>query len=363
MNSKDNLLVNLTPYGWNSVLESHLDENEVLARLTAVHRSEYLAVSHLGELRLQNSGKFENQDNPPNPSVGDWVKVTPPYLDENNKLSSLLLSVLPRKTFLSRLAPGSKISEQVIASNIDIIFIATSANQEFSLSRIQRYLVLTQNGGIQPVILLTKSDLCQDVEIYTRQIRNALPNIPVSTVSTLKKEGFDELKPYLKAGTTVLVVGSSGVGKSTLINHLIGKNIQETQTIRDGDSKGRHTTTSREMFLAQFGGVIIDTPGLREIQVVGTEEDLNVVFSEIEMLSKSCRFADCKHESEPNCAIQKALTKGTLSKESFNNFKKLQKELAYTARKLDKSLESNTKKRWKQIHKNMRQRKKFQDNT
>ncbi|MBD3562887.1 ribosome small subunit-dependent GTPase A, partial [Planktothrix sp. FACHB-1355] len=222
------------------------------------------------------------------------------------------------------------------------------------LARIERYLILIWESGANPVIVLNKADLCEDFEEIRSEVETIAVGVPIVVLSAIANQGIDSLLPYLGMGNTVALVGSSGVGKSTIVNQLVGENIQAVQSVRQTDSRGRHTTTHRELIVLPSGGLLIDTPGIREIQMWNGNEGFQETFTDIYALAEQCRFRNCKHEKEPGCAVQQALFDGTLDERRFYNYQKLQDELAYMTRKQDQKAYLAEKEKWKKIHKTMR---------
>jgi ribosome biogenesis GTPase len=284
------------------------------------------------------------------PVVGDWVVVRPrPGGDR-----ATIHRVLARRTKFSRKTAGKRTSEQILAANIDTAFIVTSLNRELNLRRIERYLTLTWESGARPVILLSKADLCLHTEQVAEEVEAIAAGVPVHAFSALAGEGIGEILNYLQRGETAVLLGSSGVGKSTLINRLVGRNILQVQAVRESDDRGRHTTTSRQLILLPDAGMIIDTPGLRELQLWESEKGLARSFEEIRLLAERCHFSDCRHQTEPGCAVLKALSEGGLPSDRVESYRKLQKELAHLSVKQDVLLRQEQKKKWKSIHKEQR---------
>jgi len=257
---------------------------------------------------------------------------------------------LERKSKFSRKVPGKIVDEQVIAANIDYTFIVCGLDNDYNLRRIERYLTLAWNSGSSPVILLNKMDICKDVSAYISEVEAIAPTIPVRAISATLSVGVDIVETYCKSGITVVLVGSSGAGKSTIINILLNNNLIKTNKVREDDNRGRHTTTRRELFiLPSSGGLVIDTPGLRELQLWSEDEDVSGSFNDIEELATFCRFNDCKHTSEPGCAVKNAILEGYIDEKRFQNFLKLQKELFYLNSKQDQRLKMIDKAKWKKI--------------
>ncbi|MGE4131877.1 MAG: ribosome small subunit-dependent GTPase A [Bdellovibrionales bacterium] len=277
------------------------------------------------------------------PTVGDWVQGIPQPGDW-----VLITDVAPRSSLLQRKEPGSP-KTQVLAANVDILFVVTSANQDLNLNRIERYVVLATSGNIRPVILVNKIELAEDPHQVLDRVASRFHDVDVLGVSAQEGWNLDALEDYAKPGVTVALIGSSGVGKSTLCNALLGTNEIVTKEIREEDSRGRHATTHRQLHVTLTGAILIDSPGIR--QVGFTEDtDLGSGFSDLEGLALRCRFTDCQHESEPGCAIQAALLNGDLCPDRWQNYLKLAKEQAFVLRKASKALQAEEKSKWRKIH-------------
>ncbi len=279
------------------------------------------------------------------PVVGDFVVL----LDQPELGSRMIVNILPRKTCLSRGAAGDGGGEQVIAANLDTIFIVTSVGKDLNLRRLERYLAIIYSSGARPVILLNKIDLEDNPARLVEKIQSIAGTVPVIPLSALSKTGLDALSSFLNPGETVALIGSSGVGKSTLINSLLGETVQKTGGIREDDEKGRHTTTVRQMFLLPNGAVLIDNPGIREIQLGDSAEGLEKAFSEIVEAARNCKFKDCTHRDEPGCAVLKAVEDGIIPEERLASYHRLTDELAFQSRKSEIGLKRLEKERFKKI--------------
>lgn len=331
-------------YGFTDYFRSQMqsinikEDNLVPARVTEVHKEMYIVIYDNIEKRARLKGStFYNDKYSVYPAVGDFVIVKPnPYGED------IIYYVLDRKSKFSRYDYHYD-KEQMIAANFDHVFIISSLNNDFNIKRIERYLSIAWESGANPVIVLTKSDLVDNIQEYSLQVDNIAMGVPVFFISSVTGEGIEELKKHLKPGETIVFLGSSGVGKSSLLNALSGENIMKVNHIREDDSKGRHTTTHRQLIILDNGTMIIDTPGMRELALWNIENGLDTTFSEIEELSKLCRFKDCTHNKEPGCAIKKALLSGKLSHDRWNNYVKLQKEAMFTARKEQLNLRKKEK--------------------
>lgn len=269
----------------------------------------------------------------PPPAVGDWLAVErPPHGD-----LFVIRVVLPRRSTFSRKVAGATTEEQVIAANLDVLALVVGLDGDFNLRRVERYLAQAWNGGALPLVLLNKADACPDADARRLAVEDVAPGVDVHLVSALHGDGLDALGQHLAPGKTVALVGSSGVGKSTLVNRLLGREEARTAAVRADDSRGRHTTTFRELHLLPGGGLLLDTPGLRELQLWASEESLEAGFSDIDALAPGCRFRDCTHRHEPGCAVQQAVEDGRLDAARHASYLKLQKELDYLARRQDAS--------------------------
>ncbi len=304
--------------------EATLYPDLTLARITAQYRGQYKVVTDESEMLAEISGKFrfETTELAKFPTVGDFVMIA----RHDDESVATIHHVLTRKSVFLRTAVGVSGQAQSVAANIDTVFICMSLNSNFNLSRLERYLSVAWDSGATPVVLLTKSDLCEDLSAAVAEVERVSSFADVIPITVYDEGAETALAGYLKAGLTAAFIGSSGVGKSTLINKLLGADVLATADIGKAD-KGRHTTTGREMFATPFGGVVIDTPGMRELG--GESADLGKTFDDIEELASQCKFHDCSHTSEPGCAILRALEEGTLDARRFQNYCKLKAEMGY----------------------------------
>lgn len=338
--------------GWDlSIQTAHLEQ---IARIITVQKNKYRIFDGQQEYLAHLSGTFLNEvkSTIDFPTVGDWVQVK--KLPQEQK--AVIERLLPRKSQFIRQAAGSKMEAQVVAANIDLVLIVTSLNHDFNVRRIERYMLAAYESGASPVIVLTKRDMCSEDEVVNKisQVMDVAIGVPVVSISSITGAGIEDLVTYLSPGKTAVLLGSSGVGKSTLLNVLLNKEVQQTEAVRDSDSKGRHTTTHREMFLLANGAILIDTPGMRELQLWDGEDSVESTFGDIEDFAAACRFQDCQHDTEPGCRVKAAVNSGELSEERFHSYKKLQREVAYEKRRRDQRAKLEEKKKWQQLTKKMR---------
>ena len=324
-------------YGWSDLLAQafapHADAGHVPGRIVVQHRDGYLAAADGGELRAKVSGRLLHEASEAgHPAVGDWVALSRNPVDG----ASTIHAILPRRTALVRRAADSLRKVQVIAANIDVAFVVTSLNADLNPRRIERYLAAAWQSGARPVVVLTKSDLCDDPQGQAAEIAAVAAGCPVLAVSARQGLGLDALLAEVRPGETCVLIGSSGVGKSTLVNAFLGEDRMAIQAIREVDDEGRHTTSHRELVLLPGGGLILDTPGIREVGLIDADEGVSVVFDDIERLAQDCRFNDCGHTHEPGCAVRAALQSGALDPARWANFQKLGLELAAVEEKADR---------------------------
>ncbi len=296
------------------------------ARVIRQNRNFYDVVSENGEFKASVSGKlyYLTEESSSFPAVGDWVMLSKTQGPDE---TAVIHQILSRRSVFKRKAAGTSKSVQIIAANIDTVFLCMSLNQDFNLRRMERYLTIAWDSGATPVIVLTKSDLCSDLPGYLSEIASISMFTETIVCSAMHSDGLDLIASWIHAGETVAFIGSSGVGKSTLINRLAGQEILATKEIRTGDDKGRHATSRRELIVLPNGGIVIDTPGMRELQLSGG--NLSIAFEDIEELAALCRFNNCSHQTEPGCAVQKAIEAGTLEQSRLDSYFKLQQELSY----------------------------------
>ena len=324
------MCINMKQYGLNDrfLTLSGMHPEYTVGRITSQEKGLYQLITNNGEKRAEVSGKFRYNAATMSdyPAVGDFVMV-----DWNEHGGNAVIHhVLHRKSCVLRKAAGNSLQEQVIAANIDTIFLCMSLNNDFNLRRMERYLSIAWDSGAVPVIVLTKADLCDDLEKKKMEILSISIGVDVLITTALERDGYDQILPYITEGKTIAFIGSSGVGKSTLINCLLGEQRLDTNGLRN-DDRGRHTTTHRELILLPNRGMVIDTPGMRELGMWDSGSGIDKTFDEIEELAFRCRFKDCTHHNEPGCAIQRALQDGTLSKERWLSYQRLKAENDYAA--------------------------------
>ena len=320
--------------GFAAALEPH--DNCIPGRVAAQHRGEYDVLTEGGELRARVSGRLRHEasSGADLPAVGDWVALR----------DQAIHAVLPRRSAFLRKVNLGAAEAQVLAANLDAIFVVTGLDADFSPRRLERYLTLAWESGATPVIVLTKADLCADPYDRLLDAEQVALGVPVHLVSNLTGEGVAELAPYLGPARTVALLGSSGVGKSSLANRLLGHEAQATKALAE-DGTGRHTTTARQLFRLPSGALLVDTPGLREVQLWEAGDGIQEAFADVDELAADCRFNDCAHQREPGCAVQEAIDEGRLPRERLQSYRALQRELARLARKQDARLRSEERKK------------------
>lgn len=352
----------LSSLGWDdfftTAFQPYHDRGFVPARVALEHKHAYELVSPQGEFGAECTGRLlHHADNRAAlPAVGDWVAVRL----RPGEARADIHAVLPRRTKFSRATVDDTGTEQIVATNVDTLLLVTALDQNYNLRRIERYLAVAWESGAQPVVVLNKSDLHPDPAAAQAEVESIALGSAVITLSAQCDDGIAALDPWLVPGKTLALLGSSGVGKSTLINRILGTHRQLTAEISEAVGKGRHTTTHRELLVAPSGVLVIDTPGMRELQLWDTDVvAVDTTFAEVAQLIARCRFSDCSHRSEPGCAVQAALDNGTLDFARWQSFQKLQREQAHAARKADPRLARALKADWKKLNKAARQRLRF----
>ncbi len=328
-----------------------------LGRVSAVNRDQYRLYTEHGERTAEAIGAllYRAPDSAALPAVGDWVAAQ--LIDRE---TAMIHDVLPRRTKFSRRASGNREVEQIVASNIDLILVVCGLDQDFNLRRVERYLTLSLESGAEAAVVLNKSDVCAELGARLEETRRISRGARVVAISAISGQGISDVAELIGNQRTVALLGSSGAGKSTLVNQLLGEERQQVQEVRESDSRGRHTTTRRELIPLPGGGALIDTPGMRELQLWATQESLDSTFTDIAELSLSCRFRDCKHAGEKGCAVAEALADGSLEMARWESYCKLRAEIRWHERQTDAGAARAEKQRWKAIHKEMRARYKNQ---
>ena len=346
----------LTELGWNprweqafeSMYERHLEP----ARVVREDRGRYVVLNPSGARVAVVTGRFRHEvlRRAGFPAVGDWVAIQAPAGGDQ----ATIHAVLPRSSAFMRKVAGETTEEQVVAANVDTLFLIVGLDGDYNLRRLERHLAAAWDSGAVPVVVLNKADLASDLEAAVAEAEAAAPGVAVAAVSARDRTGLDALSAWLAPGATVAMVGSSGVGKSTLVNALLGEERQAVNEVRASDARGRHTTTRRELLPLPGGALLIDTPGLREFQMWAGAADLGDAFPEIERLAKTCRFRDCRHDSEPGCALTDAVARGTLDPARLASWRKLQRELEWNATRNDQRLRSERDAKWRAISRSMK---------
>lgn len=346
----------LEAYGWTESLQAAFDAIGTKGalepgRIIEAQRGSFTVWTARATLLAELAGRLVHvaETAVDLPGVGDWVALQ--YLPREDR--GVIQRVLPRRGVLSRKTAGREAREQLLAANVDAAFVVTACAEDFNPRRLERYLTMIAAGGVEPVIVLNKADLADDVERFVRATEEVAPGVPVVQVSALRDAELTALAPWLAPGRTVVLIGSSGVGKSTLTNRLMKAGVQAVRRVRKGDAKGKHTTTARHMFLLPNGALLIDTPGMRELGLWNGNPGLGPAFDDVDALALECRFEDCRHEREPGCAVR-----GAVAPERLESWRKLQKELEHLARRESKERQAKAKKKWKDITKSVRQARK-----
>lgn len=342
----------LEEFGWNQFFSEEFDPYRLRGfspgRVCRCHRESFLVWTPRGEVDTEATGRLRYTSDSADdwPVVGDWVALSPGY--------PLIDAVLPRRTKFSRKQPGAATEEQILAANVDIVFVVTDAGSDFNLPRIERYLLMVSQSGAKAIVVINKADLVDDPSSWAGRAAQISGGQPVLAVSARTGEGLDGLRHQISSGKTAALAGSSGVGKSTIVNHLLGYERLPTGSVRESDGRGRHTTTHREIIPIPGAGLLMDLPGLRELQVWGGAEAADEAFSDIGALAADCRFRDCSHGSEAGCAVLAAVADGRLDHRRYESYLKLQKELAYHETKVDERAALERKREEKRQHRRYR---------
>jgi ribosome biogenesis GTPase / thiamine phosphate phosphatase len=355
--------LSLSDLGWNAHFEEHFaphaGDGLIAGRVAVEHRDAYAVYTEDGDCWAELAGRLRHEaiTRDELPAVGDWVALQP--LPEKR---AIVHAVLPRLTKFSRTAASDQqrvSGEQVLAANVDTVFLVSSLNRDLNVRRIERYLVTAWESGAAPAIVLNKADLCEPDQRagLVAEVEAVAFGVPVHVASAVTGEGIDELDSYLTPGRTVVLLGSSGVGKSTLVNRFAGRELLATREIRD-DGRGRHTTSHRELVVLEGGGLVLDTPGLRELQLFEGSEAMDDVFEDVAGIAAECRFSDCEHRTEPGCAVKAAIADGSLDAERLESYRKLERELERAERKRDARLAAEYRRRWRTAARAQRQRSK-----
>mgnify|MGYP001809998289 CR=1 FL=1 len=345
--------MNLECIGWSAAWHEgfsiHASVGLVPARIAGEHRGAYDAMTEAGPVAAEVSGRFrhEAQSRADYPAVGDWVALDMPA----GAPRAVIHAILPRATVLSRRAAGTKVAEQPVAANVDVLFLVSALGADLNYRRIERYLTLARESGAAPVILLNKADCHADAEAARQAVQALAGDVPVVLTSAVSNEGLHGLRECLGQGMTGALVGSSGVGKSSIVNALLGVPLLATAAVREKDERGRHTTTRRELIPIPGGGVLIDTPGMRELSLWADESALEGAFDEISALAAECRFRDCSHVGEPGCAVQRALAEGVLDMGRYEGYLRQRREIRHHMAESNVHVRLAERKRWKAIHK------------
>ena len=330
----------LSALGWTPALEAafldHREAGLVPGRVSLEHNHVYRVLTDEGEWLAEAAGriKYLAEGRHEMPAVGDWVATRPPASGGR----AVIKLILPRRSKFSRKVAGRETEEQVVASNIDTVFIVSSIETVTKVRSIERYLVLVRQSGAQPVVILNKSDQAEDVAAAVGEVTLLAPDVPVHAVSALTGAGFDAVRTHLQPGRTVALLGPSGSGKSSIVNRLVGSALLAIGEVRDWDARGRHTSVHRQLVVLPEGGIVIDTPGMRELQLWDADEGVDLTFTDVAAFATACRFRDCRHDQEPGCAVKAAVAAGELNADRFESYSKIAREQeAFEQRQTERS--------------------------
>ncbi|MFH1424351.1 MAG: ribosome small subunit-dependent GTPase A [archaeon] len=353
--------IDLKKIGWDSFFEESFSPYQlnglVPGRIIKVQRKGYIALTETGETEVKVSGKFrfDATEKGAYPVVGDWVAIKKGVANEEGTIKT----VLPRRNKFSRKVAGVTTEEQILVANVDMVWIVAGLDNEFNIQRIERYLTLVSESKSKPVVILNKSDLCDNPEERGEEVKKIAQNAPVHILSAKLNQGLDALDQYLEEGKTIAILGSSGVGKSTILNQLLGVDRQEVGEVRETDGHGRHITAYRELFMMPKGGMIIDNPGVREMQLWSKGEGISEMFRDVEEIIQQCKFTDCNHENAPDCAVKEALDTGKLDPRRYAHYLKLKQEVEVLAIKQKNMVRRAEKTKWKDTAKQGREIRKY----
>ncbi len=344
----------LDQYGWDDRAQRLFESQRQVgrpARVLVEHRGRYVVVTEAGERDAVVAGQLRHAATgvADFPAVGDWIVVT-----DADSQTVVVQSLLPRRSQFARPARDGSGDGQVVAANVDLVLLLSGLDHDFNPRRIERYVALAWAGGAEPVVVLNKADICDDVPGRIADAHAVAPGVPVRVIAAREGVGLDSLMPLLEPGKTIALLGSSGVGKSTLVNALLGWQRQPTGDVRAGDQRGRHTTTARELVRLESGALLIDSPGMRSVGMWDGQDGVTAAFAEVDAFAAECRFADCAHEGEPGCGVRAAVADGRLAQARLDSHRKLAREAAAEARKHDAALRASERRRWKIIHKSVR---------
>ncbi len=350
----------LIKWGWDArvaaLFEPHANSLQP-GRVLSEHRGGYVVATEGGEIDATVSGRYRHEAAAAEdfPAVGDWVALEMAGGDT----SAVIQALITRKTRFLRPGRGDALSPQVVAANVDVVLLVTGLDHDFNLRRLERYVTLAWSSGAEPVIVLNKADLCDDVASRVADAASVAPGVPVRVLSALDGTGLDSLTPLLEPRKTIALIGSSGVGKSTIVNALLGWERQSTAAVREDDQRGRHTTTMRELVVTVSGALLIDSPGMRSVGMWDAEEGLSEAFADVEAFASKCRFSDCAHGSEPGCAVRAAIADGSLPASRFDSQQKLARELAALEARRDAGARTASRRRHRMISQSVRNHMKF----